>query len=138
MTPQCEEEVAADRLRSIGRHLESLSACGALPLRVLVIDDFFLTPLSGWLCDDVEVSKAEDAEAYLRNCAPSADLRVKLVHTYASWETAAGLGVQVGCGITMAHLRQAEDFLEAELEPVKVALDPVPSKSRSRWHPRLP
>lgn len=123
-TPQGKDIVAADRLRCIGSHLSCLcESRSGRPLRVLIIDDFFITPLDGWACDGAPVSKVADAEAYLRSLAPDADLAVKLVHTYSHWETHNGLDLQMGCGLTMAHFRQAVDFLEGEAKP-SIVLSP--------------
>jgi len=109
------EKTAADRLRCIGNHMRSFfansRACDR-PLRVLVLEDFFMTLLDGWRCEDVEVRTAEDAEGYLRRCAPeAADVTVRLVHTYDEWRTHSGLRLQVGTGLTLERCSEADRFL---------------------------
>lgn len=112
-TKQVEEKRAGDRLRCIGDYLEDLCRArdlGKKPLKVLVLEDFFITPLDGWECDGMHVHSAMAAEAYLRGRAPN-QLEVKLVHTYDEWKTSSGLRVQIGAGLTQEHLEVAEAFL---------------------------
>lgn len=116
-TKQIEEKHAADRLRCIGDYVEDFcrsSQAGAhsKTLKVLVLEDFFISPLNGWGCDGTTVKSVAEAEAYLRGRAPAATkLEAKLVHTYDEWTTPSGLRVQIGTGLTLEHVLQAEDFL---------------------------
>jgi len=126
------EKLASERLRCIGEHLRSLFANGCSfdrPLRVLVLEDFFVTPLDGWLCEGVEVRTNADAEGYLRRCVPEeADLDVRLVHTYDEWQADSGLRVQVGTGLTLERCREAEQFLSKHIEvSPTIALVPLSS-----------
>lgn len=122
-TADAEERSAGDRLRCIGDYLEKL--CGSADaqrpspqkalkkaLKVLVLDDFFITPLSGWQCDGLSVQSALSVEIYLRGRAPHVrNLEVKLVHTYDEWLTPKGVQVAIGAGLTQEQLRQAEEFV---------------------------
>jgi len=120
-TRLADERCAADRLRCIGDYVESITGPGGRfhngqPLRLLVLEDFFITPLNGWLCGNSEIVDAASAEAYLLGRAnASANVAAKLVHTYEEFTTNAGLLVQVGCGLTNDHFRKALDFVEASV-----------------------
>mmetsp|Transcript_34517 Transcript_34517/g.99386 ORF Transcript_34517/g.99386 Transcript_34517/m.99386 type:complete len:313 (+) Transcript_34517:37-975(+) len=111
---------ARDRLRSIGafvkRHYSQPGR--SAPLRVLIIDDFFATGLSGWACDGVCMHGEEDFQTYLQQCAPFADLRVKLVHCYQEWRTAEGVPVQAGVGLSDDDVQVARAFLQMEFPRV--------------------
>jgi hypothetical protein len=116
-TRPAEERSAADRLRCIGDYVESLFDCNGRfhdgrPLRLLVLEDFFITPLDGWACGTFKVDSCAAAEAYLLNRAPpSANVAAKLVHTYHEWCTPSGLRVQVGGGLTDSFFQEAVDFI---------------------------
>lgn len=119
-TPFVEERCAADRLRCIGEHLKTMYAErteSRTPLRILLLEDFFVTPMDGWTCDGSTMDSVTAAEMYLRKQVPSeVDLSLKLVHTYDEWRTASGLRVQVGAGLCEHFTRQALAFLQ---EPVR-------------------
>jgi len=121
-TRPAEERCAADRLRCIGdyvqSHFQSSNAAAAAPregpLRVLVLDDFFITPLDGWSCDGAEVRSSCDAEVYLQSRVPAAaEVAVRVLHPYAEWESPSrGLSwVQVGAGLSARHCSEAASFL---------------------------
>jgi len=123
-----EEKVAADRLGCIGDYVQGRcreawaaeEKCGAAEggqsapseLRVLVLDDFFITPMNGWECEGTTIRSVNDAEAYLRGCAPSsAKVSVRILHPYQEWKSQGGIKVQVAHGLTQQHCRQAAAFL---------------------------
>mmetsp|Transcript_38756 Transcript_38756/g.77184 ORF Transcript_38756/g.77184 Transcript_38756/m.77184 type:complete len:293 (+) Transcript_38756:110-988(+) len=107
------ENGAPDRLHCIGKHVREISSStshnGAL--RLLVLDDFFVTPFNGWACEHCKITSSGDVEAYLKECAQCADVSVKMVHCYEDWLTNEGYRVEVGTGLTAQHTAIALDFL---------------------------
>jgi len=113
-TGQVNEKDAVDRLRCIGEHLNAF--CSELEpstaLRVVVLDDFFVTPLDGWTMEcGSRIASTADVESYLYRCAELPGVNVKMVHCYTDWVTNGGLKVQVGTGLTAACMRVALGFL---------------------------
>lgn len=113
------ERGAADRLRFIGDYIEGV--CGpegkfhGRPLRVLVLEDFFVTPLDGWYCGRTKIDSVDAAEAYLLSRSSGSHVEVKLVHTYDEWRTPSGLRVQVGAGLSEHYAQQALAFLSGAI-----------------------
>jgi len=109
------EKGAADRMKCIGAFISRMFAeghGGTLPMKVLVLEDLFITPFNGWWCSGLRMWSTRDAEAYLRSCAPEvAKVAVKIVHTYAEWRTPGGLQLQLGAGLLLVHCQEAEHFL---------------------------
>jgi len=119
-TPLRNDSSAQERLRCIGDFLEGMQLPTGGRLRLLVLEDFFVTPLGGWSCDGVEVRSTEAAEQYLLGRLPSAAAAAaaataRVVHTYDEWATPDGLRVQVGVGLTTEHFTKAMDFLASGL-----------------------
>lgn len=119
-TDACEESGApVVRLQSIAMFVEQHCARKPLAnraggLRVLVLDDFHIQPFD-WSCGKVSIDGPQAVEAFLRCRVPAPiDARVELVHPYDEWVTPAGISVQVGTGLTDAHLRRALFFLGGE------------------------
>jgi len=111
-TPLRDDSVAEERVRCIGDFLESLRVLPKGGLQLLVLEDFFITPLKGWSCDGVEVKNTEVIEQYLlRRLPASASAVARVVHTFDEWKTPNGLEVQAGIGLTMENLTKAMDFL---------------------------
>eukprot|EP00930_Biecheleria_cincta_P026299 TRINITY_DN18556_c0_g1_i2.p1 TRINITY_DN18556_c0_g1~~TRINITY_DN18556_c0_g1_i2.p1 ORF type:complete len:362 (-),score=46.94 TRINITY_DN18556_c0_g1_i2:242-1291(-) len=107
---------AASRLRRIGEYVAEHSTksgqSSADSLRVLVLDDFHVTPLMGWECDNYKINSAGDIEEYLRNCAAFPNnVSVKMIHTYDEWQSEEGLQVQVSTGLTKQHFCEASVFV---------------------------
>lgn len=102
------------RLLAIGAYIQQMQT-SATKLRVLVLDDFYITNIGGWSVDGFLVDSVEAAERYIRErppfAAPALEMSVRVIHTYDEWATPEGLLVQVGTGITKAHLCQACGFL---------------------------
>eukprot|EP00425_Heterocapsa_triquetra_P015535 CAMPEP_0195151202 /NCGR_PEP_ID=MMETSP0448-20130528/180156_1 /TAXON_ID=66468 /ORGANISM="Heterocapsa triquestra, Strain CCMP 448" /LENGTH=318 /DNA_ID=CAMNT_0040189917 /DNA_START=53 /DNA_END=1005 /DNA_ORIENTATION=- len=128
-TPNRSEQVASDRLESIGDFLSELSkqrAGVSHTLKALILEDFFITGMDGWTCGGVRMNSVADAEAYLERRAPSA--KAKLVHCYDKWVTDSGLEVRVGSGLTRERVEDATAFLldraeeEQKVEVVKQEL----------------
>uniref|UniRef100_A0A6U6N6L6 Uncharacterized protein n=1 Tax=Zooxanthella nutricula TaxID=1333877 RepID=A0A6U6N6L6_9DINO len=120
-TEDFEETGASDRLYCIGNYVRRLCAererAGVRgPLRALLLDDFFVSPLDGWGCGGATVYSTAEAEGYVRRCAPEGAADVKLVHCYDEWRTDAGLRVQVGTGLTQEDVKTAKAFLAAPQE----------------------
>jgi hypothetical protein len=119
-TDACEESGApVVRLQSIAMFVEQHCARKPLAnragrLRVLVLDDFHIQPF-GWSCGQANIDGPHAVEEFLRSRVPAPiDARVELVHPYDEWVTPAGISVQVGTGLTGAHLRRALGFLGGE------------------------
>jgi len=128
-TKQADEKRAGDRLRCIGDFVESFchsgKHAGDRQLRFLLLEDFFITALDGWVCDGVKISSTQDAEDYVRSRAPrEMDVAVKLIHTYDEWTASTGVRVQVGAGLGDKHVRDAEAFLDRDREQ-KVPVSPT-------------
>jgi len=93
-------------------------------LRVLMLDDFFITPMGEWSCGGLQIDSAAAAESYILGQAGKAmsglpsgtqlDLEVKVVHAYDEWTTEDGLPVQLGSGLTMLRFCEAMTFLGGE------------------------
>eukprot|EP00929_Paragymnodinium_shiwhaense_P007685 TRINITY_DN111593_c0_g1_i1.p1 TRINITY_DN111593_c0_g1~~TRINITY_DN111593_c0_g1_i1.p1 ORF type:complete len:672 (+),score=127.65 TRINITY_DN111593_c0_g1_i1:123-2138(+) len=121
---------AGDRLRLIGDFVASLcqersSSVGRL--KVLILEDFMITPLNGWTVDgdvrgkSVKMDTREAVEEYIKRRAPSAELAVRLIHPYAEWRSEkSGLLVQACVGLVMEHFRDAAEFLGV---PVEIAAE---------------
>ncbi|CAL1143743.1 unnamed protein product [Cladocopium goreaui] len=116
-----EVKTPASRLQSMARYLEEFCRRrdGNGPLKVLILEDFHVVPLDGWLCDGQAIDSCAAVEQYLRSKVPMQDVRVKLIHTYESW-TEEGVEIQLGCGISEEHFREASKFL-APCEPAETS-----------------
>lgn len=129
------ERCAADRMKCIGDHVRSLfmSGCvGSKPLKVLVLDDFSATPLSGWTCGRRQIHSAAHVEAYLRSCAPEqAHVSAKLIHTFDEWLTPGHLELQLGTGLSLAHCKEAEHFLV--VAPPNLQMIPFVEQAMKAW-----
>mmetsp|Transcript_15885 Transcript_15885/g.42024 ORF Transcript_15885/g.42024 Transcript_15885/m.42024 type:complete len:420 (-) Transcript_15885:112-1371(-) len=111
------ESDAADRLEVIGDFLVELSNQRngmTQPLQVLVLEDFFITGMDGWLCNGVCMNSVADAEGYFHlrvGDSASCAVQVKIVHCFDQWTTPTGLEVKVGGGLTLQRVAEAVDFL---------------------------
>eukprot|EP00929_Paragymnodinium_shiwhaense_P103087 TRINITY_DN66371_c0_g1_i2.p1 TRINITY_DN66371_c0_g1~~TRINITY_DN66371_c0_g1_i2.p1 ORF type:complete len:421 (+),score=67.63 TRINITY_DN66371_c0_g1_i2:65-1264(+) len=139
-TDLVDERTAADRLETIGSFLQKSDQTNLK--RVLLLEDFFITPCSGWFCGNRHVNCVEDAEDYIRSRARNAqsDLKVKLVHTYAEAVSASGVVVGIGAGLVGRYLRQALSFVDAEAqrtaeEARAAALEQLPAMLGARSSP---
>jgi hypothetical protein len=114
-TAVCSERTAEDRLTCIGDYVSKLAKqrdASDGHLRVLILEDFFISPIDGWLCDGAPMNSVEACEKYIMNRGEKMDFSVKLLHTYDEWHTSSGLRVQVGAGLSKNDLQAAKDFLE--------------------------
>lgn len=80
-------------------------------LRVLVLEDFHVNAMHGWLCDGHSIRSTTDAEQYICRRASQHNVRAKLIHTYDEWRSPSGLLVQLGTGLSIHHFSHALQFL---------------------------
>lgn len=112
-----EERHPADRLETIGDHLAELCSKGqvANELRVLVLEDFFISAMNGWLCGGKEMDSVSAAEEYLAkramNVASGPTVSVKLYHCYDEITTNSGVSMRVGKGFSDKFLTEAKAFI---------------------------
>lgn len=117
MTAEKEECTAGDRLRCIGEYLEEMELPSMVETRLLVLDDFFITPFDGWNIDGVRIECPEDAEDYLlRHCQSLGTVAVKVVHPYEEFiagrdSRGRDIHVKAAVGLTEKHFNAAADFL---------------------------
>jgi hypothetical protein len=113
-TAVCAERTAADRLVCIGDYVATLAKQrGSIAghLRVLILEDFFISPIDGWHCGGAPMNSVQACEKYIVNRGASMDFSVKLVHTYDEWHTSSGLRVQLGAGLSRFDVQAAKEFL---------------------------
>lgn len=118
-TPLQEERCASDRLQClkafIEEQYESREAAGVVgrPLRMIILEDFFISPPSQWGCYGCPLNSIEAGEEFLKGSAPlGANLSVKIIHTYDEWATGGGLRVAIGAGLHGRAMREALSFLQ--------------------------
>jgi len=123
-----DERNAIDRLKCLGDYVESFCETrdpNAGKLRILVLEDFCISPLNGLHCNNFPIDSSEDAERYLLSkVGDDTAASVRIIHTYAAWKTEQGLPVAIGCGITMEHFSRASQFLDGSyLQDEPMALE---------------
>mmetsp|Transcript_52368 Transcript_52368/g.146059 ORF Transcript_52368/g.146059 Transcript_52368/m.146059 type:complete len:308 (+) Transcript_52368:274-1197(+) len=97
---------------------------GSRCLRILVLEDFHVTPMGAWKAGGTTMGSAQDVEAYLQSLIPARlTSAVMLLHTYDEWNTRSGSLVQIGSGLTMQHYSRAMAFLHRE-DAVKWSSEP--------------
>jgi len=102
------------RVSAIGNFVEQYcerKAASLSNIDIVVLDDFFITPLDGWICDGTTVHHPGDIECYLKGRSPL-PASVKMLHTYDQWINEDGSTMRVGSGLTSDHLGNTIDFLE--------------------------
>jgi hypothetical protein len=118
-TPLREDRTPALRLQCISDFVATYCEESLIPgdrLRVLVLEDFHVSPLGSWHCGREQMNSCAAVEQYLLSQMPSyISGSARLVHTYDEWTTPDGLRMQLGCGLTQRHLRAALDFLRGPL-----------------------
>eukprot|EP00930_Biecheleria_cincta_P073492 TRINITY_DN60782_c0_g1_i1.p1 TRINITY_DN60782_c0_g1~~TRINITY_DN60782_c0_g1_i1.p1 ORF type:complete len:317 (+),score=72.25 TRINITY_DN60782_c0_g1_i1:58-1008(+) len=107
-----EERHARDRLRTIGDYISNFCSKRqkASDLRMLVIEDFFISAMDGWLCGGEVIDSVSAAESYLEAQADSSG-SVKLFHCYEEVTTSSGMRLQVGSGFSEKLLAEAKQFI---------------------------
>lgn len=122
-----EDRTADGRLRCIGNYVAkhcARSGPASSNLRVMLLEDFHVRPLGSWKCDGRMMNSPADVEEYLCACVPnSVNISAKLIHTYDEWLTESGLLVQIGCGLSKAHVCEGLNFLggmQKEIDNVRV------------------
>jgi len=120
------EHYAAERLEILGDYLEEYCKKRVTSeferLRVLVLDDFFLSPLK-WSYGGRQIRTPQDINDYLqgrvRNILP---VQVKAVYTYDEWMIRLGK-IQASIGLQMHMFMDALSFLEGNVENHKLRED---------------
>lgn len=119
-------EAPADRLSCIGDFIAENTAevskfaeaqAMTCNLKVLILEDFFASPLNGFMCDTKVVCRCGDAEDYIQSrCASSGiTMETRLLHTFHKFETPTTT-VQIGSGLTDVSYRRGLEFVK-EVEP---------------------
>lgn len=138
ITSTCRDERhAADRLETIGDYLFEL--CSKVPeaseLRVLVLEDFFISAMNGWLCGGQEMDCVNAAERYLESRARTVKAGpstfVKLYHCYDDITTNSGVSMQVGKGFSDEFLTEAKAFIAVGALSARLAEDSDDSTTAS-------
>ncbi|CAE8645849.1 unnamed protein product [Polarella glacialis] len=128
------EKSAEDRLRVIGVYLADFfqkRGPEAAPVRILVLEDFFITPMRGWSCGGKSMDSVKVAEQYLESQCTNAlgalgEVSIKLVHTYEEWTTAKGKHIEIGCGLREQPFLEAMDYLQAtHVVPQELGLEMI-------------
>eukprot|EP00913_Durusdinium_trenchii_P003158 g2919.t1 len=88
----------------------------AAELKIIVVDDFFLSPLSKvdpFVCGSHRLCCLDEAEDYLLEPldALGIDASCKILHCYDEVVTNSGLVLQVGTGLSSDLLKEAKQFL---------------------------
>jgi len=126
------------RLGNIGKFLTDWAQASAEILegsvRVLVLEDFHITPLNGWKCNGKSISSTLDVEEYLRQCLPQdLDVSLRHIHPFHQWTDSSNqMVLQVGCGLAKKHFHKALDFLGYDVDAL-AALE-VPRVSGAPLH----
>jgi len=106
---------AMDRLETIGNYVEQFCtqrANLAAKLRILVLEDFFISALSGLSCQGFAIDSVGAVEEYLLSRTGSGcSTSVRVVHTYEELTGEDGLPLAIGCGLTMKCFLHALEFL---------------------------
>lgn len=113
------DSTPARRLRCIGDFIATKGSkffSSWSKWRVLLLEDFHIHPLDGWLCDGHHISSTDAAEQYLMSKMPaSVNASVRLVHTFSSWTAPSGSTVRIGTGLTNEHFCKAMAFLTGKV-----------------------
>mmetsp|Transcript_85629 Transcript_85629/g.247163 ORF Transcript_85629/g.247163 Transcript_85629/m.247163 type:complete len:333 (-) Transcript_85629:552-1550(-) len=108
------EKGAVDRLKCIGEHVNMFCTDPARvgAVRVLVLDDFFVSASEGWaMGGGLRIGSEADVESFLQHCANVPNVSIKMVHCYIQWLLNTGRRVEVGTGLTIERTRAAMEFL---------------------------
>jgi len=110
-----QERCASDRLECIGNYVEEFCRKRArnVPLlRILVLDDFFMTELIGMSCGGFAIDSVSASEQYLLSrVADVGTTSICVVHTYEQLAGEDGVPFSIGCGLTMKFFSSALMFL---------------------------
>jgi len=117
-----EEKTAADRLETVGDYVAEFCSSSKetlTALRVLMLEDFFITPMDGWKIKNEKVTSVAVAERYLcqrARSASSCEVSAKVCHCYD--EVKCGkLSMQVGTGFTQRLFDEAKSFVCPAMGP---------------------
>eukprot|EP00435_Cladocopium_sp_Y103_P067724 s131_g30.t1 len=137
---------AGDRLQAIRSYLQDFACanlCGA-ELKVIVVDDFFLSPLSyadPFRITNGELHTLEEVEDFLLQ--PLSDMGVeasaKVLHCYRKVTTTNGLVLQVGMGLSNGLLKDAKEFQVRSRAPYKTTAVVNSGLDKAAWiNPAMP
>lgn len=123
---------AGDRLQTIRSYLQDFAAanlCGGGELKVIVVDDFFLSPLSyadPFRITGGDLHTLEEVEDFLLQPLDEMGIEAsaKVLHCYRKVTTSNGLVLQVGMGLSNGLLKDAKEFLSNPNSPE--AMKPPP------------
>lgn len=107
------ERTPAERIVSIGNYVAQYchKRSSSQSLRVVVLEDLFVTGLHGWSLEGTVVSDETAIEQYLECRAFGVNVTARFVHTYHEFISAKGLLTQIGCGLTAEHMCRAGELL---------------------------
>ena len=110
------EHTGGDRLEIMGEYLQEYShqIPKDEPLRVLVLDDFFLCPM-GWTLEGKYIETPQDMDEYLLSRISDRSIKVKTVYTYDEWMMRLGK-IKASIGLQMNMYREALNFLHDKVE----------------------
>lgn len=108
-----ESGAATDRLRLIGDYIDRrCSQRNSSKCKVLVLDDFFYAPVKDYNVGGTLIDSLESAQSYLAGRAPvPEEAEARIIQTYVNSTLPSGLQVQIGTGLSLAHLHKALSFL---------------------------
>jgi len=135
-TALANESCPVGRLECLGNYIGSFcppQQPRPSKLRILVLDDFFGSPLTGLSCEGVSVDSTAAAELYLLAKAGDAkkDVEVRVINTSDGWLSVQGAEeVQIGCGLTGGFFREAADFFGSSCLPLP-PLSHAPNHSKT-------
>jgi len=120
------EHSGGDRLEIMGEYLQAYShqIPKDEPLRVLVLDDFFLCPM-GWTLEGKDIETPQDIDEYLLSRISDRSIKVKTVYTYDEWMMRLGK-IQASIGLQMNMYLEALNFLQDKVQtsvPHEVQMD---------------
>ncbi|CAK0911511.1 unnamed protein product, partial [Prorocentrum cordatum] len=114
------EETPSGRLRAMGNCVAELTSRGGAAaaaaeagrLRVLLLEDFFISALRGaWSLDGQAMDSPAAVEEYIGSrVLPPATARVMLIHTYSEWVIYDGSLLRCGVGLTRADVERCKEL----------------------------
>ncbi|CAK0790491.1 unnamed protein product [Prorocentrum cordatum] len=132
------DELPNGRLRAIGNCVAELTAQGGAAaaaaeagrLRVLLLEDFFISPLRGtWSLDGQPIDSPASVEEYIGSrVLPPAAARVRLIHTYSEWVTGDGSLLCCGVGLSRADVERSRELFGVAAVGTPDASSPEPRK----------
>lgn len=133
-----ESGAGSDRLRLIGEYMSNKAVSsgaiepGVSRIKILVLDDFYYRPITGFDIRGTPVNSLQEAESYLAKSAPpSIEANVRIIHTYLASALPTGVEVGIGTGLSLQHLGDALEFLGVRIS--KQLSRPEDTRSMEDW-----